>query len=70
MRADAERMAAQRQRRLKAGLTQVAFWIPVERKANVLAAARRIRNEPDLAVARLVDTRTGVFVSLDPEAGA
>ncbi len=69
MRTDAERMAAQRQRRLRAGLTQVAFWIPVERKSNVLATMRRIRNEPDLEIG-LRDVRTGAWVSLDPEAGA
>jgi hypothetical protein len=50
MRTDAQRMAAQRQRRLKAGLTQIAFWIPIERKASFLAAARRVREDPDLDV--------------------
>ena len=69
MRTDAQRMAAQRQRRLKAGLTQVAFWIPISRKANVLATMRRIRNEPDLEIGSLRNVRTRASVSLDPEAG-
>jgi hypothetical protein len=50
MRTDAERMAAQRQRRLKAGLTQIAVWIPLRSKASFLAAARRVREDPDLDV--------------------
>jgi hypothetical protein len=48
MRTDAERMAAMRQRKLKAGLTQIAFWIPLKRKASFLAAARRVREDPAL----------------------
>jgi hypothetical protein len=50
MRTDAERMAAMRQRKLKAGLTQIAFWIPLKRKASFLDAARRVREDPDLDV--------------------
>jgi hypothetical protein len=50
MATDAERMAAQRQRRLKAGLTQIAFWIPATRKMSFLDAARRVREDPDLEV--------------------
>lgn len=47
---DAQRMAAQRQRRLKVALTQIAFWIPLTRKASFLDAARRVREDPDLEV--------------------
>jgi hypothetical protein len=50
MKTDAQRMAAQRQRRLKAGLMQIAFWIPLKRKASFLDAARRVQADPDLEV--------------------
>jgi hypothetical protein len=69
MRTDAQRMAAQRQRRLKAGLTQIALWIPIERKASFLSAAQQVREDPCLE-ADVRKARTGVLVSLDPAAGA
>ena len=66
MATDAERVAALRQRKLKAGLTQVAVWIPRKRKANFIDAAQRIRNEPDLEIGSLRNVRTCGVVSLDP----
>jgi hypothetical protein len=64
---DAERVAALRQRKLKAGLTQVAVWIPRKRKANFLDAARRVRENPDLEVGTMRNVRTRLFVSLDSD---
>jgi hypothetical protein len=45
--------SAKRQARLKArwaelGLTQIAVWIPLERKAGFLDTARRVREDPAL----------------------
>jgi hypothetical protein len=65
--ASAKRQARLKARRAELGVTQVAVWIPRQRKANFLDAARRMRNEPDLEIGSLRNVRTCVFVSLDPD---
>lgn len=55
---------AQRQARLKAkraelGLVQCNLWVPVSAVPELQRAAALLRDNPALAIARLVDTRTG-----------
>jgi hypothetical protein len=54
-----ERQSALRARRIEAGMVQVNMWLPAQAVADIQRAAELIRANPDLSVARLVDTRTG-----------
>lgn len=55
---------ANRSRKFKAqmadrGLVQCNIWVPASAMAEFKRAAELARDNPDLTVARLVDTRTG-----------
>lgn len=60
----AERQARYRAKREGAGLVQVNVWLPPAAAADIQLAAERMRNNPQLSIARLVDRGTGRLVSL------
>lgn len=55
----AERQKRLREKRNAAGYVQLNIWVPAAAVPELQRAAELIRAEPWLAVARLVDTRTG-----------
>jgi hypothetical protein len=61
-----ERQAKHRAARDAAGLVQCNVWLPAGAVAEFKVAAELIRDNPHLAVARLVDTRTGKLRGLKP----
>jgi hypothetical protein len=54
-----QRAARLKERRAEAGLVQCNLWVPAGALAELKRAAELSRENPNLAVARLVDTRTG-----------
>lgn len=61
---NAERQAALKARRAKQGLVQLNLWVPASAVSELKRAAEMICADPNLAVARLVDTRTGKLKGL------
>lgn len=63
---NAERQAALKARRAKAGIVQVNVWVPQSAVADMQRAAELCRADPELTIARLVNTRTGKLRGLKP----
>lgn len=63
---NAERQAALKARRAKAGMVQINLWLPASAVADMQRAAELCRADPELTVARLVNTRTGKLRGLKP----
>ena len=59
-----ERQRLLKARRIEAGMVQLNMWVPASAVADFQRAAELIRDDPALAVARLVDTRTGKLKGL------
>lgn len=60
----AQRQKAFKARMAEAGLVQINVWAPAGALPQVQQAAELMRDNPELTIDRLVNTRTGRLVSL------
>lgn len=61
---NAERQARFMANKAAEGLVQCNVWVPAGRVADLRLAAERMRENPDLTVARLVNETTGRLTGL------